>query len=151
MLNRSRNHSAPLYLVIINLSMIFYLKSNAAKKAYHVWTRRAAGDTGSVLELARLDAWIHTWLQVTGELIKDPDPPKGSKRNQMFNEMFDIHLPKVLEAILNVCRKELENVAPLELRKPFRHLEFMEACRQERAYEYDCSAHHSVEIPPGDA
>ena len=39
-------------------------KNNAAKKAYLSWIGVKV-ESGSILELARLDAWIFTWLEIT--------------------------------------------------------------------------------------
>ena len=94
-------------------------KNNAAKKAYLSWIGVKV-ESGSILELARLDAWISTWLEITRDRIRDGGArSNGGHRNKLFNELFDKYLPHTIEQILRKCRTHLELLRPSELRKPF--------------------------------
>ena len=52
------------------LGVDLLFKNNAAKKAYISWIGSKV-ETGSICDIARLDAWIFTWIEITRDRIRD--------------------------------------------------------------------------------
>ena len=112
-------------------------KNNVAKKIYLNWTGFCIGETSSILDLARLDAWIYTWIEVTRDMIRNESTNTcGGTRNRQFNDRFKTYLPQSLEQLLRTCRRELEKLKPGELKKPFHFDERDDAIRRGRVQQY---------------
>ena len=95
-------------------------RNNAAKRAYITWSNCRMGDSASIMDLARLDAWMFSWFELASERIEKSEPRKtGGMSNKRFNARFNEHLPKATECILQKCRATLNEVSPDELEKPF--------------------------------
>lgn len=123
--------------------------NNAARSAYCSWTRCTGEDRCSVLELAKLDAWISTWLELTRDfLLNKEDQKAGGYRNKKFNVRFFQLLPRALGAILLLCRDEVQKRSPVELRKPFNYEERMKCVEQGDVSKYDDHADMELEVEP---
>ena len=85
--------------------------NNVAKQSCLIWTSCGVWDTCSVLELARLDAWIFAFLEIMKErILSNTIRQKGGQRNKDFNDRFKKCLPQALERTLTICRRELDRV-----------------------------------------
>ena len=95
-------------------------KNNAAKHVYLNWVGEGVHETTSVMELARLDAYLYAWMEVIQELIEKGEVRKvGGLRNKRFTDRFNKYLPLAVEDILKVCRDTLKEVRLEELSKPY--------------------------------
>ena len=83
------------------------------------------GDS-SILELARLDAWMATAMIMAlrpkegdDERGDDAAPVAGASKNYFHNAMFEILLPRAIEGVLDQIRQTVEEERPDELFMPF--------------------------------